>query len=188
MMTLSGLIFIAEWTFPPCCPGHTCCPVLPRPVRTVVKNKKNFTFNRDEARVPSARALVYQDKRANPDGRLPDDTWILRPQELNQEAFPEFGDTWHIPRIAGTFHQRIEGAPNQMPEQLLGRIIRNCSNPDDLVLDPFLGTGTTCAVAKKLGRRYVGIEQSSTFLAGAERRVRACKPGDALDGPLPQGS
>lgn len=152
------------------------------------KTKTVFTFNRGHARVPSARALVYKDKRANPDGRLPDDTWIIRPQELDQQAFPEFGNTWHIPRIAGSFHQRIEGAPNQMPEQLMGRIIRHCSDAGDLVLDPFLGTGTTCAVAKKLGRRYVGIEQSALFIAGASRRINDCRAGDPLDGPIPQGS
>jgi site-specific DNA-methyltransferase (adenine-specific) len=152
------------------------------------KCKTVFTFNVNDCRVPSARAMVYNDKRANPDGRLPDDTWIIRPQELDQDAFPEFGDTWHIPRIAGTFNQRIEGAPNQMPEQLLGRIIRHCSAEGEIVMDPFLGTGTTCAVAKKLGRGYVGIEQSKTFLDGARRRIRACKAGDPLDGPIPQGS
>jgi len=151
------------------------------------KTKTKYTFNRDAARVPSARALVYNDKRANPKGRLPDDTWILRPQDLSQEAFPEFGDTWHIPRIAGTFSQRIEDAPNQMPEQLLGRIIRHCSNEGEIVMDPFAGTGTTCAVAKKLGRQYLGYEQSQLFLDGARRRVRACRQGDPLDGPIPQG-
>lgn len=152
------------------------------------KHKKNYTFNTDAARVPSARALVYNDKRANPDGRLPDDTWILRPQELDQEAFPEFGDTWHIPRVCGTYKERIDGAPNQMPEQLMGRIIRHCSNEGDLVLDPFTGTGTTAVVARKLNRRYLGFEQSQRFLDGARRRVRACRPGDPLDGPIPQGS
>lgn len=152
-----------------------------------VKDKKHFTFNVDQCRVGSARELVYNDKRADPDGRLPDDTWILRPQELDERSFPEFGDTWHIPRVAGTFKQRIPGAANQMPEQLLGRIIRHCSNPGDLVLDPFVGTGTTCAVAKKLGRQYLGYEQSERFCEGAKRRVRACRPGDPLDGPIPQG-
>lgn len=152
-----------------------------------VKDNNAFTFNTEAARIPSARAAIYKDKRADPDGRLPDDTWIIRPQQLDQKAFPQFGDTWHIPRIAGTFRQRVPGAPNQMPEQLLGRIVRHCSNEGDLVLDPFLGTGTTCAVARKLGRRYLGFEQSKSFLAGARKRVRSCKPGDPLDGPIPQG-
>ncbi len=54
-----------------------------------VKDENNFTFNAEDpqVRVPSARALVYADKRANPAGRLPDDTWILRPQDLAGQAF-----------------------------------------------------------------------------------------------------
>lgn len=152
------------------------------------KHKENYTFNVDAERVPSARQIVYKDARANPDGRLPDDTWIIRPQELDAAAFPEFSDTWHIPRINGTFNQRVEGAPNQMPEQLIGRIIRLCSNPGDLVVDPFAGSGTTLAVAKKLGRRYLGWENSEKFAAGAARRIDAAQAGQSLDGPIPQGS
>jgi len=147
---------------------------------------KDFVCNADQIRVPSARALVYKDKRANPDGRLPDDTWIIRPQEL-PDGFDAMEDTWHFSRIAGTFHQREFGAANQMPEQLLGRIIRFCSNPGDLVLDPFTGTGTTLAVAKKLGRRYLGYELSTNFATKARDRIRKAKQGDPLDGPIPQG-
>jgi site-specific DNA-methyltransferase (adenine-specific) len=154
----------------------------------MVKDPKNFIFNTDEVRQPSARTLVYKDKRANPAGRLPDDTWIIRPQELDNDAFPEFGDTWHIPRIAGSFKQRIDGAPNQMPEQLLGRIIRLCSEPGMTVLDPFAGSGTTLVTAKKLGRDYIGYELSERFAAGATKRIEAASEGDVLDGPLPQGS
>jgi len=152
------------------------------------KHKKNHVFNVDEVRHPSARALVYNDKRANPEGRLPDDTWVIRPQELDKKAFPEFADTWSIPRIAGSFKQRVPGAPNQMPEQLLGRIIRLCSDPGMTVLDPFIGSGTTLAVAKKLGRNYIGYELSERFAITARKRVTAAKLGDPLDGPLPQGS
>jgi len=151
-----------------------------------VKDQKDFVSNADQIRVPSARALVYKDKRANPQGRLPDDTWILRPQEL-PEGFDAMDDTWFFSRIAGTFHQREYGAANQMPEQLLGRIIRFCSNEGDVVLDPFTGTGTTLAVAKKLNRRYLGYEISATFASRARDRIRKAKPGEELDGPIPQG-
>jgi hypothetical protein len=59
-----------------------------------VKDAKSFTFNADKIRVPSARMLVYGDGRANPQGRLPDDTWILRPQDLPQ-GFQAEEDTWY---------------------------------------------------------------------------------------------
>ncbi|HXK88149.1 MAG TPA: site-specific DNA-methyltransferase, partial [Phycisphaerae bacterium] len=122
-----------------------------------VKDRKQFTFNDEAVRVPSARQLVYADTRADPKGRLPDDTWILRPQDL-PDGFRSDGDTWYFPRVCGTFKERVGGHGCQMPERLLGRIIRACSNEGDLVLDPFGGTGTTLVVAKKLRRQYIGFE------------------------------
>ncbi len=150
------------------------------------KHKKLFTFNPDQIRVPSARALVYNDGRANPDGRLPDDTWILRPQDLT-DGFAADGDTWFLPRICGTFKQRQEGAANQLPEQLVGRIIRACSNVGDLVHDPMAGTGTTLTVAKKLDRQYLGFELSPNFATKIANRLQSAQVGDVLDGPIPQG-
>src|SRR5690606_15586883 len=118
-----------------------------------IRNPNAFTFNDADIRVPSARQLVYGDRRANPQGRLPDDTWILRPQDLPEGFGPE-EDTWYFPRVCGTFRERTGWHGCQMPEQLLGRIIRACSNEGELVLDPFGGSGTTLAVAKKLRRRF----------------------------------
>jgi DNA modification methylase len=141
----------------------------------------SFTFNSDSIRVPSARELVYGDKRANPRGRLPDDTWILRPQDL-QDGFGPDEDTWYFPRVCGTFKERSGWHGCQMPEQLLGRIIRACSQPDDLVVDPFAGSGTTLAVAKKLGRRYVGCELSEKYADRIEERLASVSPADRLEG------
>jgi site-specific DNA-methyltransferase (adenine-specific) len=62
---------------------------------------KQFTFHEDSIRVPSARQLVYADGRAHPRGRLPDDTWILRPQDL-PKGFQTEEDTWYFPRVCGT--------------------------------------------------------------------------------------
>jgi len=146
-----------------------------------VKNPESFTFNTDAVRVPSARELVYGDKRASPTGRLPDDTWILRPQDL-PEGFAADGDTWYFPRVCGTFKERSGWHGCQMPEQLLGRIIRASSHEDDVVLDPFGGSGTTLAVAKKLGRRFIGLELSEQYAARIEDRLAAISSGDPLDG------
>jgi site-specific DNA-methyltransferase (adenine-specific) len=162
-----------------------------------VKDAREFTFNASEIRVPSARQTVYGDGRANPNGRLPDDTWMippraieeaennqtytLRPQDLANGLQPE-EDTWYYPRIAGTFKQRAGWHGCQMPEQVLGRIIRACSNSDELVLDPFGGSGTTLAVAKKLGRSYLGFELSKEYAANIESRLESIEPGDPLEG------
>jgi site-specific DNA-methyltransferase (adenine-specific) len=148
-----------------------------------VKDPKHFTFNsRDPAiRVPSARQLVYADSRADQAGRLPDDTWILRPQDIPQ-SFAGHEDTWYFPRVCGTFKERKGFHGCQMPEQLLGRIIRASSRPKELVLDPFAGSGTTLAVAKKLGRRYLGFELSADYVAKVTGRLEAIQVGDPLDG------
>ena len=146
-----------------------------------VKDPAAFTFNDDAIRVPSARELVYGDKRASPSGRLPDDTWILRPQDL-PEGFAADGDTWYFPRVCGTFKERSGWHGCQMPEQLLGRIIRASSHEGEVVLDPFGGSGTTLAVARKLGRRFIGFELSEHYATRIEERLNRIRPGDPLDG------
>jgi len=134
-----------------------------------VAHPKRFTFNADAIRVPSARQTTYADRRANPVGKLPDDTWVLRPQEDERFFRPE-DDTWYVARVCGTFKER-GGHPCQMPLALLERIIRVSSKPGDLVLDPFAGSGTTLAAARKLGRDYLGIELSANYAERIRERL-----------------
>src|SRR5499427_774030 len=77
-------------------------------------------------------------------------------------------------RLKGRDKKKLH--PTQKPEALLARVILSSSRPDDLVLDPFAGTGTTGAVAKRLGRRFIGIERDSTYRSAAERRIAAVEP------------
>jgi site-specific DNA-methyltransferase (adenine-specific) len=146
-----------------------------------VKDSERFTFHDEAVRVPSARQLVYADRRANPEGRLPDDTWILRPQDVPDGLGPE-QDTWYMPRVCGTFKERAGWHGCQMPEQVLGRIVRSCSEPGQIVLDPFAGSGTTLVVARKLGRRYFGCELSEEYAARVESRLAGTEPGQPLEG------
>jgi modification methylase len=87
---------------------------------------------------------------------------------------------WTIPLCTG--EERIKDGngrklhPTQKPEALLARVILSSSRPDDLVLDPFCGTGTTGAVAKRLGRRFIGIEREQSYAKAAEKRLAAVKP------------
>jgi site-specific DNA-methyltransferase (adenine-specific) len=134
-----------------------------------VVDPRRFTFNADAVRVPSARQTTYADRRANPAGKVPDDTWVVRPQEDGRFFSPD-SDTWFISRVCGTFKERT-GHPCQMPEAVLERIVRASSNPGDLVLDPFAGSGTTLAVAHKLGRRWVGVELSSEYTQAIRQRL-----------------
>ncbi len=87
---------------------------------------------------------------------------------------------WELPICSGKERLRLHGGkahPTQKPEALLYRVILSSSNPGDVVLDPFFGTGTTGAVAKKLQRRWIGIEKDSTYVELARQRVDAVDPG-----------
>jgi site-specific DNA-methyltransferase (adenine-specific) len=131
----------------------------------------NITFNADAVRVASARQTTYADARANPKGKLPDDVWYLRPQEAPEPLFAADGDTWNVSRVCGTFKEREGWHGCQMPIGVLDRIIKSSSNPGDVVLDPFNGSGTTVVAAAMLGRRYVGIDQSEEYVAYARKRL-----------------
>ncbi|HEX8324538.1 MAG TPA: site-specific DNA-methyltransferase [Tepidisphaeraceae bacterium] len=150
----------------------------------------NLTFNADEIRVKSARQTVYADTRANSKGKLPDDTWFLRPQEatyfeqgfknvpmpdgLPSAEVPFFdptSSTWNISRVCGTFKEREGWHGCQMPIAVLDRIIKASSNEGDIVLDPFNGSGTTCVSAALLGRRFVGFDQSEEYVGFARKRL-----------------
>jgi site-specific DNA-methyltransferase (adenine-specific) len=84
--------------------------------------------------------------------------------------------------VAGTFKERAGFHGCQMPEQLLGRIIRFCSNPGDLVLDPFAGSATTLTVAKKLGRQWIGFDISPDYVQRGQARLDVADEGDPLEG------
>lgn len=117
-----------------------------------VKDKKDFVFNDDAVRIISDRQRKYRDRRANPEGKMPDDVWD------------------EYPRVCGTFEERT-GFPCQMPESLLARIIRASSRENDWVLDPFSGSGTTAVVAHKLNRIYTGIEISERYVRESQERI-----------------
>jgi len=159
--------------------------------RTDVAKRPKFTFNYDAAAVPSARMTTYKDTRQNPRGKLPDDTWVLRfpevakwhirPQEAaDEEGTNYFGqdcDTWYQSRLCGTFKEREQWHPCQLPGALLERIIKVSSNTGDVVFDPFVGSGTTLAVAKTLGRQWFGCELSDKYAQLATKRLDETEQG-----------
>ena len=92
---------------------------------------------------------------------------------------------WLIPICGGAERLKRGGAkahPTQKPEALLYRVLLACSTPGDVIVDPFFGTGTTGAVAKFLGRHWIGIEEDATYAAIAEARIAGTLPlaGGAL--------
>lgn len=131
-----------------------------RPIFYAVKGD-GFVFNKEAVTVPSARQTKYNDKRANPGGKI-------------------MGDVWEVPRVCGTFKERVEGVPTQLPEELASRMIGVSSNFGQCVLDPFAGSGTIPAVAASLGRVAVGIELNAAYAEIARSRIaRAASDAEA---------
>jgi len=98
---------------------------------------------------------------------------------LNDEL--QMRSDWEFPICGGPERLKKNGVkvhPTQKPEALLYRILLACSKPGDVVLDPFFGTGTTGAVAKRLGRHWIGIEREPAYIEAAEERIAAALPLD----------
>ncbi len=99
-------------------------------------------------------------------------------KSLNEDL--QMRSDWIIPICSGKERIKVDGQKahsTQKPEALLYRVIMASSNPGDIVLDPFFGSGTTGAVAKKLGRHWIGIERDSGYAKIAQRRIDSIPPG-----------
>jgi adenine-specific DNA-methyltransferase len=131
---------------------------LYEPILFCVKDPKSYIFNAAdievEAKTGAVRKLVDYRK----------DVPVL----YKTKKVP--GNAWYLPRVRYRMSE-YEEHPSQKPEALLERIVKASSNPRDLVLDPFGGTFTTCAVAQRLGRRTIGIELQTEYVKIGLRRL-----------------
>ena len=132
---------------------------LYEPILMINKNDKaKYTFNHQdilvEAKTGSQRKLI--DYRKNP------------PQPYNTEKVP--GNVWNFSRVRFKMEE-YENHPTQKPEAMIERIIKASSNPGDIVMDPFSGSFTTTAVARKLGRIGVGIDMNMEYFEIGIRRT-----------------
>ena len=121
----------------------------------------SHTFNIDEIRVPYNPTSGYAKS-----GIKAKSGKTYMPNPLGTPV----DDVWDIPIINPMASERI-GYPTQKPEALLERIIRASSNEGDIVLDPFVGGGTTVAVCNRLGRQWIGIDQSAQAIRVSENRI-----------------
>ena len=123
-----------------------------------------YTFNLDAVEVRRKVIAPYTDVAGKPKDWQPDSkgggTRLTSPSNLWTDITVPF---WSMPE--NTDH------PTQKPEKLLAKVILASSNPGDVVMDPFLGSGTTSVVAKKLGRYYIGIEVDEMYCLLAEKRL-----------------
>ena len=128
------------------------------PILHCVVDEKKYTFNvRDilvEAKTGAKRHLLDYRKE--------------NPAPYNTQKVP--GNAWYFSRVRYKMPE-YEEHPSQKPESLLERIIKTSSNPGDLILDPFAGTFTTCAVAQRLGRACIGIEKEEEYIKIGLRRL-----------------
>jgi site-specific DNA-methyltransferase (adenine-specific) len=122
----------------------------------MVKDPDHLVFNADAVRVTSKRQKLG-DRRGNPLGKIP-------------------GSVWRFSRVCQNYHERVKGFPTQLPRNLLRRVVRVASNPGDLVVDPFNGTGTTGVVCRELHRNYLGVEINPGYAARARKRLSSVTP------------
>lgn len=125
-----------------------------------VNDEENYTFNLDSVRDPNVKYPNQKKNgklKCNPLGKNPSDVWqFAKVTSGTDRASPERTDH-----------------PAQFPVAIIERIIKACSNPGDLVLDPFMGSGTTALVAMQLGRPVLGFELSERYLEIAKGRIEA---------------
>jgi site-specific DNA-methyltransferase (adenine-specific) len=145
------------------------------PLLFCVKDKKKYTFNADdiavEAKTGAKRKLIDYRKAV--------------PTPYNTKKVP--GNVWEFSRVRYRMDE-YEIHPTQKPEALLERVILASSNEGDTVLDPFSGTFTTCAVARKLGRISIGIEAHSDYVDIGLRRVLGFEETDGRKLTAPEKS
>ena len=138
-----------------------------------VTKSKNYTFNVKDVKVRRKVIAPYKT-----DGKPKD--WEKTENGNFRNTFPSnFWDDISIPYWSmpeNTAH------PTQKPEKLLAKIILASSNKDDVIFDPFLGSGSTSVTAKKLGRKYVGIERNEQYCVWAEKRLEMADSDASIQG------
>ena len=142
---------------------------------TILRYRKssNFEWNAEAIKIPYDEKYIKSHFRdVDEDGRVCRKRVDAGKQRV---YYPESGmipnDWWtDIPSLNSVAKERL-GYPTQKPEALLERIIKASSNAGDVVLDPFCGSGTTCAVARRLNRRYIGIDNKPNAIETAKCRI-----------------
>ncbi|MCR4717839.1 MAG: site-specific DNA-methyltransferase [Lachnospiraceae bacterium] len=136
-------------------------------------NSRNYTFNVEDVKVRRRVIAPYK-----VDGKPKD--WEETEDGNFRNTYPSnFWDDISIPYWSmpeNTAH------PTQKPEKLLAKLILASSNEGDLILDPFLGSGSTSVTAKKLGRHYIGIEQNEQYCVWAEKRLEMADEDKTIQG------
>jgi adenine-specific DNA-methyltransferase len=131
---------------------------------------KNYTFNLDAVRIPSKYPMKKHfkgDKKGqlsgNPLGKNPEDVWPISNVKHN--------------------HPEKTAHPCQFPVAICDRLVKSLSHRGDIILDPFLGSGTTGVACANTGRRFIGIERDETYFQIAQDRIAAAQPASVMPTP-----
>ncbi len=140
-----------------------------------VKDRSDYTFNKEFLAVFSEATVRRYDK-TDEDGRrykIYYEGSVERRQYLDESEGLPIADVWtDIPSIqTANAGSQYTGFPTQKPEDLIARIVQASSNPGDIVLDCFIGSGTTAAVAQKLGRRWIGCDINRGAIQTSAKRL-----------------
>jgi site-specific DNA-methyltransferase (adenine-specific) len=137
-------------------------------------NSSNYTFNINEVKLRRKVLAPYKDENRNPKD------WTKKQNGNFRDTFPS--NIWND--ISVPFWSMPENTdhPTQKPEKLLAKIILASTKKGDIVFDPFLGSGTTAVVAKKLGRKYLGVEVDEYYCCLAEKRLELAKKDKRIQG------
>lgn len=134
---------------------------------------KNYTFHVEDVKLRRKVIAPYK-----VDGKPKD--WEETSEGNFRNTYPSnFWDDISIPYWSMTENT---AHPTQKPEKLLAKLILASSDPGDVVLDPFLGSGSTSVTAKKLGRHYIGIEQNPQYCVWAEKRLEMAETDSSIQG------
>ncbi|MDX2161013.1 MAG: DNA methyltransferase [bacterium] len=144
-------------------------------LNTIIWHKPNAMPNFRGTRLKNDVEFVIWAKKS------PGSTYTFQHHTMKQyNQGKQLGSVWSIPVCSGA--ERLRDAagkklhPTQKPEALIERILTASTRPGDVVLDPFLGSGTTAAVARRLHRRWIGIEREAVYIEAAQRRIDSIIP------------
>lgn len=137
-------------------------------------NSNEYTFNVNKVKLRRKVLAPYRDEQRNPKD------WGQNSSGNFRDSFPS--NIWNDISIPFWSMPENTEHPTQKPEKLLAKLILASTNEGDLVFDPFIGSGTTAVVAKKLGRRYVGIELDNYYCSLALKRLELAENDKKIQG------
>ncbi|MHB1126105.1 MAG: DNA-methyltransferase [Bacillota bacterium] len=145
-----------------------------------VRDAKQYHFFLDKVKIKKGVIAPYRDRRGDPKD------WFHDPQTQEKYRFTCPSNIWMDLTVPFWSMKENTPHPTQKPEKLVERVLLAHTNPGDIVLDPFIGSGTTAAAAKKMGRQFIGFDMNETYVLLAMKRlglINSGKPGELVNIP-----